>query len=172
MKMKKTWIILFCMLVLTVGLSAEKEMKLVKCAVFDSDIQQSFKHYGPIGVKVGLLSAVGRAISVESGYCCEVMLRVAPVVKDPIARADSWHFCGGLIYKTTDKVPLGIRIIDKDKLIGCCKAASLLPKSFPVEKAIVKLYWVLYPSCTEPYYYFVLGDEHHTIGAYTGKVYN
>jgi hypothetical protein len=180
MEMKKTWIILFCVVVLTAGLSAEKKadcarMELKNCARFDNDIQQSFKHYGPIGVNVELLSVVGRPISVESGYCCEVMLRVAPVVPHPKAEADTWHFCGCLIYKTTGQVPLGIRIIDKGKLIGCCKAADIVKDKFPgfqADKAEVKLYWVIYPSCTEPYYYFVLGDKLHTIGAYTGKVYN
>jgi hypothetical protein len=177
MKMKKTLVVLFCMLVLTAGMSAcsEKEVKLRNCVRFDSDIQEAFKHYGPIGVNVVLLSVVGRPISVEPGYCCEVKLRVTPVVKDPKAKADTWHFCGGLIYATTGEVPMGIRIIDMDKLIGCCKASDIVKgkfPEFPVEKATVKLYWVLYPSCTEPYYYFVLGDEYHTIGAYSGKVYN
>jgi hypothetical protein len=173
MKMKKTWIILFCVLVLTTGLSAKKDVKLRNCVRFDSDIQQSFKHYGPIGVNVELLCVVGRPIPVESGYCCDVTLRVVPVVKDPTARADTWHFCGGLIYKTTGQVPLGIRIINKDKLIGCCKAADIVANKFPgfpVDKATVNLYWVLYPG-SRPCYFFVLDDISHAVDAYTGKIY-
>lgn len=175
--MKKTFVVLFCVLVLTMGLSAEEKvpcerMKLENCARFDFDIKMAFKHYGPIGVNVELLHVTGKPISVESGYCCDVMLRVAPVVWHPQAVADTWHFCGCLIYKTSGPVPLGIRIINnKDKLIGCCKAASKLPKSFPANKATVNLVWYLYPKCTEPYYIFVYKDEQHIVGAYTGKLY-
>lgn len=168
--MKKSLIVLFCVLFLTIGLFAgPKNISL--CEKFDYDIKQAFSHYGPIGVKVDLLYAKGKAIPVVPGTCIEVMLEVAPVVQNPKPVADTWHFCGGLIYKTTGPVPLGIRIINKDKLIGCCKAASKLPKSFPVNKSTINLYWALYPGMTEPYYFFTYGDQHHAVGAYTGKVY-
>lgn len=169
--MRKSFVVLFCVLVLTMGLSAGD---MPNCKKFDKDINAAFKNYGPIGVDVKLLSVTGKPIPVESGYCCDVMLRVAPVVPHAQAVADTWHFCGGLIYKTTGPVPLGIRVINKDKLIGCCKAAAIVKKidpKFPIGKATVKLYWVLYPGCNEPYYYFIYGDKHYTVGAYTGKLY-
>jgi hypothetical protein len=142
------------------------------CALFDYDIEQAFKHYG-IGVDVELLHVTGKPISIEPGYCCDVMLRVAPVVPHAKAVADTWHFCGGLIYKTTGPVPSGIRIIDKNKLIGCCKAAEIVKKKFPkfqVEKATVSLAWVLYPG-TRPCYSFVLDDISHAVDAYNGTLY-
>ena len=169
--MKKLVGVLFCVLVLTIGVAAGNNKN---CMKFDEDIKAAFSNYGPIGVDVKLLSVNGRPISIEPGYCCEVMLRVQPVVKDPKATADTWHFCGGLIYKTSGPVPVGIRVIDKDKLIGCCMAAKIVLKKdpkFPVDKATVNLYWVLYPGCIEPYYYFIFGDKYYSVGAYTGKLY-
>lgn len=83
--------------------------------------------------------------------------RVCPLVPDPKkCEADTWYFFG-LLHHTTGEVPCCIRVIDKDKLIGCCEAAKQLPKDFVWET--VDLFFPLHYKIETPSYRFCNADK-------------
>lgn len=141
----------------------------MKCEAFDQDINNTFSQYGKLGVKVDLLMARDKPSPNPPYDWIDVMVETTPVVAQPSPQADTWHY-GGLISKTTSQVPLGIRVIDKDKLIGSENAAKKLPPGFDLQTANCELSWPVYYKAKEPIYSFFHEDVHHSIGAYTGTI--
>ncbi len=141
----------------------------MNCEMFESCIDDAFKNYGEIGVEVDLLTVADKHTETPPFDWVDVTLRVAPVVPHPEYRAETWHY-GGLISVTTGPVPMGIQVIDREKLISCCEAAKKLPPGFPLSEAHGSLYWAVNPECKEPIYVFQAGETSITVGAYTGTV--
>ncbi len=141
----------------------------MKCEAFDQDIENTFSQYGKLGVKVDLLMARDRPSVTPPYDWIDVMVETAPVIAQPSPQADTWHY-GGLISKTTSPVPLGIRVINKDKLIGSENAAKKLPPGFDLQTANCELSWHVNNTDKEPTYSFYHDKAHHSIGAYTGTI--
>jgi hypothetical protein len=141
----------------------------MNCERFDKVIKTTFGNYGAIGVDVQLLSVKDKATPTPPGDWYTVVVEVTPVTPKPDPHADVWYY-GGLISHHSEPVPIGIRPIDKGKLMGCCNAAKKLPVGFPLDKASGELYWPLYPTIDEPIYIFHYKDAVCSIGAYTGDI--
>ncbi|HBL14627.1 MAG TPA: hypothetical protein DD379_25205 [Cyanobacteria bacterium UBA11162] len=141
----------------------------MNCERFDEVIRNAFSNYGPIGVSVQLLSLTDKKTPTPPGDWYSVTLEVEPVTAEPYPYAETWYY-GGVISHEKGRVPLGIRPIDKDKLIGCCKAAEKLPPGFPLKEASGELSWFLTPSVDEPLYQFHHGQALCVVGAYSGEV--
>lgn len=136
---------------------------------FDDVINIAFSNYGPIGVDVQLLSVQDRATSTPPGDWYAVTLEVTPVVQSPEPHADTW-FYGGLIHKETGAVPLGVRPMKKNKLIGAVSAAQKLPPGFPLQEAGCELFWPVMFGSNEPIYVFHTDQTVIRIGAYNGEL--
>lgn len=142
----------------------------MNCESFDKDIQITFAKYEPVlGVTVKLLSVKDRHSPQPPYDWIDVMVEIAPVVQNPEWKAVTWHY-GGLISSTISPVPIGIRPIDKDKLIGACTAAKKLPVGFDVASANCDLVWPVYYKALEPIYSFYNEEVCFRVGAYTGKL--
>ncbi|MDY6783257.1 MAG: hypothetical protein SW833_12060 [Cyanobacteriota bacterium] len=141
------------------------------CEKFDKVIDSAFGNYGPFGVNVQLLSVTDKKTPIPPGNWYSVMLEVESITAKPAPHVDIWQY-GGLITHESGPVPLGMRPIEKDKLIGCGEAAKKLPPDFPLDKASGELSWVLSPSVDEPLYHFHYGEKSHSVGAYFGKLKN
>lgn len=135
---------------------------------FDEVIETTFGNYGPLGVAAHLLSAKDTWTPTPPGDWFSVTVEVTPVVPEPHPVADTWYY-GGVTEKETGPVPVGTRVINKDKLIGARRAAEKLPKGFPVEEASCELYWPLVPGVDEPNYVFHHDETVAAVGAYSGK---
>ncbi len=120
-------------------------------------------------MNVQLLSVTDKKTPTPPGDWYSVTLEVEPVTADPHPRADTWYY-GGKTRHTSGPVTLGIRPINKDKLVGCCSAAKKLPPGFPLEEASGELSWPVLPSVNEPLYHFYHGDVSIAVGAYSGDV--
>lgn len=136
---------------------------------FDKDIEITFSHYGPLGVNVQLLSVRDTATPTPPGDWISVTVVVSPVVPNPVRHADTWNY-GGFISHQSGPVPLGVRVIDRTRLIGAVAAARQLPPGFPLQEASGDLYWPLVPGVNEPAYHFTAGDTSIAVGAYSGAV--
>ena len=110
------------------------EINSLLCENFDEVINLAFSNYGQLGVNVQLLSVTDKKTPTPPGNWYSVTLEVEPVTADPHPRADTWYY-GGKTRHTSGSVTLGIRPINKDKLVGCCSAAKKLPPGFPLEEA-------------------------------------
>jgi hypothetical protein len=137
---------------------------------FDQDIERTFGHYGPIGVAVHLL-AVRDTPTPTGGDFISVTVAVAPVAPPFAYHADTWNY-GGFNSHTSGPLPLGIRFIDRDRLVGAAAAARELPPGFPLQEAMGDLFWPLVPGVSEPAYHFTAGDTSIAVGAYTGRLIN
>lgn len=137
---------------------------------FDQSIEDAFQHYGPLGVDVRLLSVRDTATPTPPGDWISVTVEVTPVVQHPMSHADTWHF-GGVITVTSGPVPLGVRPIDRERLIGAAAAAKQLPLGFPLKEASGDLFWPLVPGVNEPAYHFTAGHVSIAVGAYSGVEY-
>jgi len=135
---------------------------------FDQDIARTFDHYGPLGVDVHLL-AVRDTPTPTHGDFISVTVAVR-VVAPPFAyHAETWNY-GGFNSHTSGPLPLGIRFIERDRLIGAEAAARKLPPGFPLPDASGDLFWPLVPGVDEPHYFFTAGRHTIAVGAYTGVV--
>jgi hypothetical protein len=136
---------------------------------FDQDIDATFKNYGPLGVSVHLLSVRDTATPTPPGDWISVTVAVAPVAPPFSYHADTWNY-GGVISHTTGPLPLGVRFIDRTRLIGAVAAAKKLPPGFPLQQASGDLFWPLVPGVNEPAYHFTAGETSIAVGAYSGRV--
>lgn len=141
----------------------------MNCESFDEVIKLAFSNYGPLGVDVQLLSVTDKSTPTPPGDWYSVTLEVEAVIAKPEPYADTWYY-GGVISHKTGPVPLGIRPINQDKLIGCGEAAKKLPPGFPLKKASGELSWPLVPSVDEPLYHFHHGEASLFVGAYSGDL--
>ncbi|HLP89939.1 MAG TPA: hypothetical protein VK184_15285 [Nostocaceae cyanobacterium] len=141
----------------------------MNCEKFDEVIKIAFFNYGQFGVKVELLSVEDKATPTPPGNWYSVSVKVEPVTTQPDPVMETWYY-GGVIRHETRPVPLGIRPINKDKLIGACKAAEQLPVGFPLPEASANLSWPLTPLVDEPLYTFYHDDISISVGAYSGQV--
>jgi hypothetical protein len=139
----------------------------MNCEAFDRDIEITFGHYGPIGVSVQLLSVRDDATPTPPGNWISVTVAVAPIIPPLHYRADTWNY-GGVISHSSGPLPLGIRFIDRTRLIGAVEAAKKLPIGFPLEQASGTLFWPLVPGASEPAYHFSVDDLTISVGAYSG----
>lgn len=146
----------------------------MNCEAFDRDIGHAFDQYG-LGVDVRLLSVEDRPISIEPGDLITVVLEVTPVVRHRVPHTETWHFAGVITHTVQPGVPLGIRAIDRERLVGACRAAEAIG-GFPIEQASCTLVWPLVPGVNEPLYTFTATvDAKHRVaivGAYSGQVVN
>ena len=148
----------------------------MNCEAFDRDIQITFKHYGPLGVDVQLYGVNDRATPTPPGDWISVTVVVTPVVEHPVPYTETWNYGGVITHTSQPGVPLGVLPINRERLIGACKAVEKLPKGFPVKESSCTLFWPLVPGADEPAYHFTasLGtsDVLVIVGAYTGKILN
>ena len=149
----------------------------MNCEAFDQAIEHAFGHYRKLGVNVQLLSVQDRPIFIEPGDLITVVLEVTPVVKDPVPHTEIWHFSGVIRLTTQPGVPLGVRPIQRERLVGACRAVEAIrrvPGEFPIEQATCELFWPLVPGVNEPLYTFTASldteDLVAVVGAYSGKV--
>jgi hypothetical protein len=142
----------------------------MNCEMFDSCISDGFDQYGKIGAHVQLLTVRDSSTPTPPYDWISVTLEVTPVVPNPIPYADTWYF-GGVIRVERGRVPLGVRFIDRRRLIGCCEAAKKLPPGFPLPEASGGSLWPVCPGCHEPFYRFQHDSLCIDVGAYTGRVY-
>ncbi|HEX2077802.1 MAG TPA: hypothetical protein VHG08_08840 [Longimicrobium sp.] len=135
---------------------------------FDKDIERTFEHYGPLGVDVHLL-AVRDTPTPTHGDFISVTVAVRVVAPPFEYHAETWNY-GGFNSHTSGPLPLGIRFIDRTRLIGAVAAAKELPPGFPLPEASGDLVWPLSPGVNEPVYFFTAGHVTIVVGAYTGTV--
>lgn len=140
----------------------------MKPELFDSAIKGTLEHYrGREGVSARLLSASDKASELPPGNWISVTVLVAPVVPHAKPYAETWYY-GGVIQKERTQPPLGIRVINDQRLIGATEATKQLPLGFPLTEASCELYWALTPEMPEPAYVFHHGDTVIRVGAYGG----
>lgn len=85
-------------------------------------------------MNVQLLSVTDKKTPTPPGDWYSLTLEVEPVTADPHPRADTWYY-GGKTRHKSGPVPLGIRPINKDKLVGYCEAAKKLPPRFSLRRS-------------------------------------
>ncbi|MFT3772570.1 MAG: hypothetical protein QM820_44835 [Minicystis sp.] len=134
---------------------------------FDDRIKLAFDNYGKIGVKAVLLAVNDR--QTEHGEWTNVLVEVTVMDQGLTSYAEEWRF-GGVTSHEKLPIPYGLLIIDRGRLIGAAKAATLLPPGFPLDSASCTLHWALVPAFLEPEYAFIAGDTVISIGGYTGRV--
>jgi hypothetical protein len=148
----------------------------MNCEAFDQDIEATFKHYGKLGVNVELYSVNDRATPTPPGDWISVTVVVTPVVPHPIPHTDTWYYGGVISHTSHQGAPLGVLPIDRNRLVGACKAVAALPDGFPVAEASCSLFWPLVPGSNEPAYNFTASagtsDMLVIVGAYSGKILN
>jgi hypothetical protein len=135
---------------------------------FDQDIERTFEHYGPTGVDVHLL-AVRDIPTPTQGDFISVTVAVRVVSPPFDYHAETWNY-GGFNSHTRGPLPLGIRFIDRDRLIGARAAADKLPLGFRLQDASGDLIWPLVPGVNEPAYHFTAGKTTIVVGAYSGEL--
>lgn len=134
---------------------------------FDERIHLAFHHYGKIGVDAELLSAEDK--QTKHGEYTTVTVEVTVLDKELTQYADVWRF-GGVTSHEKTPVPIGVRPIDRSRLIRAQTAVERLPPGFPLDRASCTLYWALSPSMSEPAYFICFEDVVFAIGAYTGNL--
>ena len=121
-------------------------------------------------MSVKLLAVVDSHTEAPPYEWVSVELGIAPVVPDPVWSVETWHF-GGLITKETDRMRLGVRMIDRDQLLPCSDVVALLPMGYRVDLASAHLFFPLVPTLDEPIWVIDWNDATFQIGAYTGTLY-
>ena len=129
----------------------------MNCETFDEVIKLAFSNYGSLNINVQLLSITDQKTPTPPGDWYSVTLEVEPVTADPHPPADTWYY-GGKTRHKSGPVPLGIRPINKDQLVGCCEPAKKLPSGFPLAEASGELSWPLVPSVHQPLDQFYHGE--------------
>ncbi len=142
----------------------------MNCTEFDKCIELTFEQYGQLGVNVSLLTVLDRHSLTPPGDWIQVSVEVIPVVPHPKPVADTWYY-GGVISKETGPVPIGIRMINRNQLVGSERAARALPEGFDLRDANANLSWPLTPECPEPMYFFYNQMVSYSVGAYSGEIY-
>ncbi len=143
----------------------------MNCDSIDGAIDSAFEQYeGRIGVSVQLLAVVDSHAEAPPYEWISVELGVAPVVPDPVWSVERWHF-GGLITHETGRMPVGVRLIDRDQLLPCSDIVALLPLGYRVDLASAHLFFPLIPTLDEPIWVIDWNGATFQFGAYTGTLY-
>jgi len=141
------------------------------CDSIDGAIDSAFGQYaGRLGVSVQLLSVIDSHTETPPYEWIAVELGVAPVIPDPTWGVERWQF-GGLITNETGPMPLGVRLIDRERLIPCSEIARRLPLDYRVDLASAHLFFPLVPTLEEPVWVIDWNGATFEIGAYTGASY-
>jgi hypothetical protein len=148
----------------------------MNCEAFDKDIRATFEHYGKLGVHVQLYAVNDQPTPTPPGDWISVTVVVTPALFSPIPHTDTWYYGGAISHTSHPGAPLGVLPIDPSRLVGACKAASVLPSQYPVDLASCNLHWPLVPGSQEPTYTFVapvnVTEVMLIVGAYSGKLLN
>ena len=142
----------------------------MSCDSIEGAINSAFKQYeGRIGVSVKLVAVVDSHTETPPYEWISVEVGVAPVVPDPVWSLEKWDF-GGLIAHKTARMPLGVRLIDRDRLLRCSHIVALLPPGYRVDLASAHLFFPLVPNLEEPIWVIDWNGATFQIGAYTGVI--
>ena len=136
-------------------------------ASFDNLVRSTLEQYGPLGARAQLLGASARHTG--HGDWTNVIVEVTSSDKGPSVYAEDWRY-GGV--NTHEKIarPIGIALIEANRMIGAEKAAEALPPGFPLDQASCDLYWAVpHLFGDEPHYYFSFEAVTLPIGAYRGQ---